>query len=233
MTETPKFWSWCCLQQRSPPPSVHHPTCLSPCLQDRLTVEAPKRHKVSVHVLSREMDSCEYLCSFQWDTRRVHSSSGWPVHHCVSLPGPIVGEFPAQNDVNLAPAPSLPQVTMVFCLYALRSLTWLHPQIVGWSLQLTTKLHTAHLCLLNDKLLHTKGKRQNVFELLSGQILPLQQMINVRFQCHTFCGSPYPILKFKGQVWWYFVCFILWRYHMKQPKPRTNRSHNKWHTHKL
>uniref|UniRef100_A0A8P4GJV8 Insulin-degrading enzyme n=1 Tax=Dicentrarchus labrax TaxID=13489 RepID=A0A8P4GJV8_DICLA len=49
--------------------------------EDRLTVEAPKRHKVSVHVLSREMDSC-----------------------------PIVGEFPAQNDVNLAPAPSLPQV---------------------------------------------------------------------------------------------------------------------------
>uniref|UniRef100_A0A8C4F7H0 Insulin-degrading enzyme n=1 Tax=Dicentrarchus labrax TaxID=13489 RepID=A0A8C4F7H0_DICLA len=52
--------------------------------RDRLTVEAPKRHKVSVHVLSREMDSC-----------------------------PIVGEFPAQNDVNLAPAPSLPQPTLV------------------------------------------------------------------------------------------------------------------------
>uniref|UniRef100_A0A3Q3GM64 Insulin-degrading enzyme n=1 Tax=Labrus bergylta TaxID=56723 RepID=A0A3Q3GM64_9LABR len=53
-------------------------------LSDRLTVEAPRRHKVSVHVLSREMDSC-----------------------------PIVGEFPAQNDVNLAPAPSLPQPTLV------------------------------------------------------------------------------------------------------------------------
>ncbi|XP_035807067.2 insulin-degrading enzyme isoform X1 [Amphiprion ocellaris] len=52
--------------------------------KERLTVEAPKRHKVSVHVLSREMDSC-----------------------------PIVGEFPAQNDVNLAPAPSLPQPTLV------------------------------------------------------------------------------------------------------------------------
>ncbi|XP_074502935.1 insulin-degrading enzyme isoform X2 [Sebastes fasciatus] len=52
--------------------------------RERLTVEAPKRHKVSVHVLSREMDSC-----------------------------PIVGEFPAQNDVNLAPAPSLPQPTLV------------------------------------------------------------------------------------------------------------------------
>ncbi|XP_062286623.1 insulin-degrading enzyme isoform X2 [Scomber scombrus] len=52
--------------------------------RERLTVEAPKRHKVSVHVLSREMDSC-----------------------------PIVGEFPAQNDVNLAPAPSLPQPSLV------------------------------------------------------------------------------------------------------------------------
>lgn len=29
----------------------------------------------------------------------------------VLMPGPVVGEFPAQNDVNLAPAPSLPQVT--------------------------------------------------------------------------------------------------------------------------
>ncbi|XP_061601535.1 insulin-degrading enzyme isoform X2 [Cololabis saira] len=52
--------------------------------RERLTVEAAKRHKVSVHVLSREMDSC-----------------------------PIVGEFPAQNDVNLAPAPSLPQPSLV------------------------------------------------------------------------------------------------------------------------
>lgn len=52
--------------------------------RERLMVDAPKRHKVSVHVLSREMDSC-----------------------------PIVGEFPAQNDVNLAPAPSLPQPTLV------------------------------------------------------------------------------------------------------------------------
>ncbi|XP_075906176.1 insulin-degrading enzyme isoform X2 [Nelusetta ayraudi] len=51
---------------------------------DRLMVDAPKRHKVSVHVLSREMESC-----------------------------PAVGEFPAQNDVNLAPAPSLPQPTLV------------------------------------------------------------------------------------------------------------------------
>lgn len=53
-------------QQCSPPPSVHHltpPVCLCVSLQDRLTVEAPKRHKVSVHVLSREMDSCEYLYS--------------------------------------------------------------------------------------------------------------------------------------------------------------------------
>ncbi|KAM3862520.1 insulin-degrading enzyme isoform 2-T2 [Diretmus argenteus] len=52
--------------------------------RELLAIDAPKRHKVSVHVLSREMDSC-----------------------------PIVGEFPAQNDVNLAPAPSLPQPTLV------------------------------------------------------------------------------------------------------------------------
>ncbi|XP_030604512.1 insulin-degrading enzyme [Archocentrus centrarchus] len=52
--------------------------------RERLMVDAPKRHKVSVHVLSREMDSC-----------------------------PVVGEFPAQNDVNLAPAPSLPQPTVI------------------------------------------------------------------------------------------------------------------------
>uniref|UniRef100_A0A3B3DJ11 Insulin degrading enzyme n=1 Tax=Oryzias melastigma TaxID=30732 RepID=A0A3B3DJ11_ORYME len=52
--------------------------------RERLTVQALKRHKVSVHVLSREMDSC-----------------------------PIVGEFPSQNDFNLAPAPSLPQPTQI------------------------------------------------------------------------------------------------------------------------
>uniref|UniRef100_A0A8C7Z3U3 Insulin-degrading enzyme n=1 Tax=Oryzias sinensis TaxID=183150 RepID=A0A8C7Z3U3_9TELE len=52
--------------------------------RERLTVQALKRHKVSVHVLSREMDSC-----------------------------PIVGEFPSQNDFNLAPAPSLPQPTLI------------------------------------------------------------------------------------------------------------------------
>uniref|UniRef100_A0A3P9HS55 Insulin-degrading enzyme n=1 Tax=Oryzias latipes TaxID=8090 RepID=A0A3P9HS55_ORYLA len=52
--------------------------------RERLTVQALKRHKVSVHVLSREMDSC-----------------------------PIVGEFPSQNDFNLAPAPSLPQPTPI------------------------------------------------------------------------------------------------------------------------
>uniref|UniRef100_A0A8C5DIB9 Insulin-degrading enzyme n=1 Tax=Gouania willdenowi TaxID=441366 RepID=A0A8C5DIB9_GOUWI len=53
-------------------------------VNDRLAINASKRHKVSVHVLSREMESC-----------------------------PIVGEFPAQNDVNLAPAPSLPQPMLV------------------------------------------------------------------------------------------------------------------------
>ncbi|XP_055018811.1 insulin-degrading enzyme isoform X2 [Boleophthalmus pectinirostris] len=52
--------------------------------RERLRVEAPRRHKVSVHVLSREMDTC-----------------------------PIVGEFPSQNDVNLSPAPSLPQPIVV------------------------------------------------------------------------------------------------------------------------
>ncbi|XP_068597613.1 insulin-degrading enzyme [Brachionichthys hirsutus] len=53
-------------------------------LQDRLMVGAPKRHKVSVHVLSRETDAC-----------------------------PVVGEFPAQNDVTLAPAPPLPPPTLI------------------------------------------------------------------------------------------------------------------------
>ncbi|XP_068182629.1 insulin-degrading enzyme isoform X2 [Antennarius striatus] len=52
--------------------------------RDRLMVDAPRRHKVSVHVLSRETDSC-----------------------------PVVGEFPSQNDVTLAPAPSLPQPTLI------------------------------------------------------------------------------------------------------------------------
>nr|DBA15111.1 TPA: hypothetical protein GDO54_004366 [Pyxicephalus adspersus] len=49
-----------------------------------LALEAPRRHKVSVHVLAREMDSC-----------------------------PVVGEFPSQNDVNLAPAPPLPQPEVI------------------------------------------------------------------------------------------------------------------------
>ncbi|XP_073452147.1 insulin-degrading enzyme isoform X1 [Aquarana catesbeiana] len=49
-----------------------------------LSLEAPRRHKVSVHVLAREMDSC-----------------------------PVVGEFPSQNDVNLAPAPALPQPEII------------------------------------------------------------------------------------------------------------------------
>ncbi|XP_061692661.1 insulin-degrading enzyme isoform X2 [Syngnathoides biaculeatus] len=52
--------------------------------RERLTLDAPKRHKMSVHVLSREMDTC-----------------------------PLVGEFPAQNDVTLTPAPSLPQPSLV------------------------------------------------------------------------------------------------------------------------
>ncbi|XP_069609891.1 insulin-degrading enzyme isoform X2 [Ranitomeya imitator] len=52
--------------------------------KDLLAVEALRRHKVSVHVLAREMDSC-----------------------------PVVGEFPSQNDVNLAPAPALPQPDVI------------------------------------------------------------------------------------------------------------------------
>lgn len=52
------------------------------------------------------------------DTQWVHS-----VRHCVCLPGPVVGEFPAQNDVNLAPAPSLPQVMIMFCIHAFIKLT--------------------------------------------------------------------------------------------------------------
>ncbi|KAG8551692.1 hypothetical protein GDO81_004220 [Engystomops pustulosus] len=52
--------------------------------KELLDVEAPRRHKVSVHVLAREMDSC-----------------------------PVVGEFPSQNDVNLAPAPALPQPDVI------------------------------------------------------------------------------------------------------------------------
>lgn len=28
--------------------------------QEMLAVDAPRRHKVSVHVLAREMDSCKY-----------------------------------------------------------------------------------------------------------------------------------------------------------------------------
>lgn len=84
-------------------------------------MDAPKRHKVSVHVLSREMDSCEYCTSdgeFLGDISSVVCQC-----ECVALTvfnsclnvsvlclGPVVGEFPAQNDVNLVPAPSLPQV---------------------------------------------------------------------------------------------------------------------------
>uniref|UniRef100_A0A8C5F1R5 Insulin degrading enzyme n=1 Tax=Gopherus evgoodei TaxID=1825980 RepID=A0A8C5F1R5_9SAUR len=52
--------------------------------KEMLAVDAPRRHKVSVHVLAREMDSC-----------------------------PVVGEFPSPNDVNLAPAPPLPQPDVI------------------------------------------------------------------------------------------------------------------------
>uniref|UniRef100_A0A8C5V742 Insulin-degrading enzyme n=1 Tax=Microcebus murinus TaxID=30608 RepID=A0A8C5V742_MICMU len=52
--------------------------------KEMLAVDAPRRHKVSVHVLAREMDSC-----------------------------PVVGEFPCQNDINLSQAPALPQPEVV------------------------------------------------------------------------------------------------------------------------
>lgn len=107
---------WFVMKNESPSnnvPCIIPPVCpVSP--QDRLTVEAPKRHKVSVHVLSREMDSCEYLYFTCW-FHGLHPDAQWVQSvglTCALLcsPGPIVGEFPAQNDVNLAPAPSLPQV---------------------------------------------------------------------------------------------------------------------------
>lgn len=52
--------------------------------KEMLAVDAPRRHKVSVHVLAREMDSC-----------------------------PVVGEFPYQNDINLSQAPALPQPEVI------------------------------------------------------------------------------------------------------------------------
>ncbi|XP_046508337.1 insulin-degrading enzyme isoform X2 [Equus quagga] len=52
--------------------------------KEMLAVDAPRRHKVSVHVLAREMDSC-----------------------------PVVGEFPCQNDINLSQAPGLPQPEVI------------------------------------------------------------------------------------------------------------------------
>ncbi|XP_043912631.1 insulin-degrading enzyme isoform X4 [Protopterus annectens] len=52
--------------------------------RDLLALDSPRRHKISVHVLAKEMESC-----------------------------PVVGEFPSQNDVNLAPAPSLSQPDVI------------------------------------------------------------------------------------------------------------------------
>lgn len=65
---------------------------------------------MSVHVLSREMDSCKYSPKFVCVAHVDGQHSGCSIFLFV-IPGPVVGEFPAQNDVNLAPAPSLPQVT--------------------------------------------------------------------------------------------------------------------------
>ncbi|KAF3825002.1 hypothetical protein GH733_005636, partial [Mirounga leonina] len=52
--------------------------------KEMLAVDAPRRHKVSVHVLAREMDSY-----------------------------PVVGEFPCQNDINLSQAPALAQPEVI------------------------------------------------------------------------------------------------------------------------
>lgn len=70
---------------------------------------APKRRKVSVHVLSRKMDPCE--CRVHRDFMYVW---GWVklVHYFV-WSGPKVGELHSQK---LSPAPSLPQVTSTLVL---------------------------------------------------------------------------------------------------------------------
>ncbi|KAM3913652.1 insulin-degrading enzyme isoform 1-T1 [Leptodactylus fuscus] len=52
--------------------------------KELLDVEASRRHKVSVHVLAREMDEST-----------------------------VIQDFPSQNDVNLAPAPALPQPAVI------------------------------------------------------------------------------------------------------------------------
>ncbi|XP_078421077.1 insulin-degrading enzyme isoform X1 [Cetorhinus maximus] len=52
--------------------------------KELLAVNGSRRRKVSVHVLSRDMDSC-----------------------------PVVEQAPCQNDVNLTPAPPLPQPTII------------------------------------------------------------------------------------------------------------------------
>ncbi|XP_072413834.1 insulin-degrading enzyme isoform X1 [Chiloscyllium punctatum] len=52
--------------------------------KELLAVDGSRRRKVSVHVLSRDMDSC-----------------------------PVVEQLPCQNDVNLPPAPPLPQPTII------------------------------------------------------------------------------------------------------------------------
>lgn len=66
------------------PLTPHLSVCVPP--QERLTVEAPKRHKVSVHVLSREMDSCEYLRSRVGRSKLYFEPVwGWAVLDCVCL----------------------------------------------------------------------------------------------------------------------------------------------------
>lgn len=49
-----------------------------------LAIDAPRRHKVSIHVLAREMDSY-----------------------------PVVREFPCQSDINLSQAPALAQPEVI------------------------------------------------------------------------------------------------------------------------
>lgn len=114
------------------------PVCLCPCRigwQSKprrdtrcLCTSCPERWtpvSICVHVLV----SC---ASFR---RSVTNRLTWRwMNHCVCLPGPIVGEFPAQNDVNLAPAPSLPQVMFMFFILTSAFITGLLSQLETYSL---------------------------------------------------------------------------------------------------
>ena len=121
----------------------------------------------------------------------LHSVSGWPVRHCVCSPGPIVGEFPAQNDVNLAPAPSLPQVIVMFSHYTptFINLTALpvsgthSPYSSFCNMTFSNELHTARLCLHYSKLLWKKERE--IFESFSVWNAMLKKILHIIFQYYT------------------------------------------------